>query len=195
LESCPHEISTKKGVCTAVKTASNHSDTSLDTNPHLRPFDDLPDDAIVRRAVSRNGASVLDKKQYCYFCHKPQLKLARHLTTIHKDARAVARLLAVKQSKHEEYLIGLKKLKCIGNFIHNVESIKLNKPDIVVKRPTKSRSVAEYLPCVHCYGFYVREELWKHTKNCEINNSNDEKDLLDTLCIFCKTLRSFLYVF
>ena len=77
---------------------------------------------------------------------------------------------------------GLKHLKCLGNFAHNVNSIKQNKNDIVVvKRPTKQRLVHEYLPCIHCYGFYVIEELWKHTKNCQLKSSDISTNQLDVL--------------
>ena len=49
---------------------------------------------------------------------------------------------------------------------------------IVVKRPSKQRNISEYLPCVHCYGFYVIDELWKHTKNCDLKT--DDMDLNDS---------------
>jgi hypothetical protein len=124
----------------------------------------------VTKAVCKDGKVVLDKKQYCYCCQKPQLKLAnaRHLTTQHKNEQFVARLLAVKESSPTEYQKGLKRLKCLGNFVHNVKALKEETNDIVVvKRPSKERKVSEYLPCIHCYGFYVVDELWKHIKNCD----------------------------
>ena len=50
----------------------------------------------VSRAISRNGAVVLNKKQYCYYCEKPQLKLARHLTSLHQNESTVAQVIAQK---------------------------------------------------------------------------------------------------
>ena len=132
----------------------------------------------VTKAVSKNGAIVLDKQQFCYYCQKPQLKQARHLTTQHNTEPFVARLLAVKDTNPSEYQKGLKRLKCLGNFIHNVKSLKENKNDIVVvKRPSKARNISEYLPCIHCYGFYVVDELWKHTKNCEMTTAEEDLDV------------------
>ena len=85
----------------------------------------------------------------------------------------VARLLALKNSKHSDYQRGLKRLKCMGNFLHNITSLKENNNDIVVvKRPSKLRKISEYLPCVHCYGFYVIDELWKHTKHCDLKTDD-----------------------
>ena len=64
-------------------------------------------------------------------------------------------------------------MKCIGNFLHNIKSLKENNNDIVVvKRPSKLRKISEYLPCVHCYGFYVFDELQKHTKNCDLKTDD-----------------------
>lgn len=125
---------------------------------------------------------MLNKQQYCYFCEKPQLKLARHLTSLHKTESAVAQVLATKNTNPRKYQRGLKRIKCLGNFIHNVKSLKEKKCDIVVvKRPTKPRTIYEYLPCIHCYGFYVEDELWKHTKNCDLKclDKNPHLDIYD----------------
>lgn len=80
----------------------------------------------------------------------------------------MAKLLSKKnKDKTSEYKDGLKKLKCLGNFLHNIETLNNGGADIVVvKRPSKARKVSDYFPCIHCYGFYVGDELWKHTKNC-----------------------------
>ena len=37
----------------------------------------------------------------------------------------------MKEKNKQEYLEGLKMIKCKGNFIHNVNSLKNNKNDIV----------------------------------------------------------------
>ena len=54
---------------------------------------------LVSHAISRNGAVVLNKKQYCYYCEKPQLKLARHLTSLHQNENTVAQFIAKKHYK------------------------------------------------------------------------------------------------
>lgn len=132
----------------------------------------------VTKAVSKNGAIVLNKHQFCYYCQKPQLKQARHLKTQHSTELFVARILAVEDTNPSEYQKGLKRLKCLGNFVHNVKSLNGNKNDIVVvKRTSKARKVSEYLPCIHCYGFYVVDVLWKHTKNCEMTTAEENLDV------------------
>ena len=113
--------------------------------------------------------------------------MARHLTTIHQNEPHVAQIIAKKESDPEIYKLGLKKLKCFGNFMHNVKTLKQNKNDIVVvKRPTRSRKVSEYLPCVHCYGFYVQDELWRHTRNCDLKRHEDSSNL--DICSHSKKL-------
>lgn len=113
--------------------------------------------------------------------------MARHLTTIHQNEPHVAHIIAKKESDPEIYKLGLKKLKCFGNFMHNVKTLKQNKNDIVVvKRPTRSRKVSEYLPCVHCYGFYVQDELWRHTRNCDLKRHEDSSNL--DICSHSKKL-------
>ncbi|GFO01205.1 hypothetical protein PoB_002771000, partial [Plakobranchus ocellatus] len=93
---------------------------------------------VVSHAISRNGAVILNKQQFYYFCEKPQLKLARHLTSLHKTESAAAQLLAAKSVDPEKYQTGLRRIKCLGNFGHNIKSLKEKKSDIVfVKRPTK----------------------------------------------------------
>ena len=106
------------------------------------------------------------------------MKLARHLTSLHQNETTVAQVIAKKFTNPKKYNLGLKRLKCLGNFVHNVKTLKQKKCDIVVvKRPTKSRKVSEYLPCIHCYGFYVQDELWKHVKNCDFKSHEKSSDL------------------
>ena len=137
----------------------------------------------MNHAISRNGAIILNKHQFCYFCEKPQLKLARHIKSQHKTEPAVAQIIAAESVNHKKYQAGLRQIKCLGNFVHNIKSLKEKKNDIVVvKRPTKQRLINEYLPCIHCYGFYVVDELWKHTKNCDLKScdkSSNQFDILD----------------
>ena len=96
---------------------------------------------------------------------------------MHINEPIVARLVAIRHSNVEGYQNGLKRLRCLGNFNHNIETLKKKQCDIVVvKRPSKPRNVSEYLPCIHCYGFYVFDELWKHQKNCVLK-STDKHDL------------------
>jgi len=44
--------------------------------------------------------------------------------------------------------------------------------------PTNS---SNFVPCPHCYGYYERKQLWKHSKyECPLNtpNNDSEKDVL-----------------
>ena len=121
------------------------------------------------------------------------LKIARHLTTKHKNEIEVSKLMAAKESKtrYKEYLLGIQRLKCKGNFIHNIEVLGRGGSDIVVsKRPSKLRPAADFLPCMYCYGFFVCEELWKHVKNCELRDAGEAYDYRKTLSLSRALLES-----
>ena len=30
---------------------------------------------------------------------------------------------------------------------------------------------SDYLPCVHCYGFFCKKELWQHSRKCTSENT------------------------
>ena len=121
------------------------------------------------------------------------LKIARHLTTKHKNESEVAKLLVAKESKdrYKEYLLGIHRLKCRGNFVHNIEVLSKGGSDIVVaKRPSKSRPSSDFLPCMYCYGFFVSEELWKHVKNCELRQGGQVYECRKTLSLSRTLLES-----
>lgn len=85
-------------------------------------------------------------------------------------------MLSYKASGHnKQYQNTLTRLRCEGNFKHNIKVLKEGGTDIVVvKRPTKKRKVSEFLPCPHCCGFYCKAELWRHAKKCDLRDSNLE---------------------
>jgi len=47
--------------------------------------------------------------------------------------------------------------------------------------PVTPTNSSNFVPCPHCYGYYERKQLWKHSKyRCPLNTQNNdcEKDVL-----------------
>lgn len=86
---------------------------------------------------------------------------------MHGEEKEVVEMESYKElGEKKKYLNILTKLRCAGNFKHNIKILNAGKTDIVVvKRPSKKRTVDKFLPCPHCYGFYLKDELWRHAQN------------------------------
>ena len=132
----------------------------------------------VEQAQARNGKRkyVNNKHQFCLYCDKGQLNLPRHLRSVHRKETDICYLVALKESGQEEkYKTELARIRNSGNFKHNIESLKQGKSDIVVvKRPTLKKKVKDFTPCPYCYGFYLKVELWRHTKKCVLKTESAE---------------------
>lgn len=62
------------------------------------------------------------KKNYCIYCRKPQLKIAHHLERKHKDQSEVASpSIYAKRSKKRRNLLDL--LRKRGNRVHNIYAL------------------------------------------------------------------------
>ena len=75
-------------------------------------------------------------------------------------------------------------LRTRGNFYHNINVLKLKEGElIVVRRPNKKISYKKYVPCQNCLGFFLKDELWRHTSGCNVEGET-EKSLVNS----CKLL-------
>ena len=124
--------------------------------------------ATVQRAKKKKktGKRVWDKKDFCLYCSKPQLKLYRHCTTHHSKEKLVIEI------SHLEKGSQLRKTKIAalrnqGNLQHNKTVWMSGKGKIVPrKRPAFSCDAVEYLPCEICNGAFTNQSLSKHQKIC-----------------------------
>ncbi|XP_028298234.1 uncharacterized protein LOC114460545 [Gouania willdenowi] len=119
----------------------------------------------VRR--SRNdGKRHWDKKHFCVFCKRPQVKIARHLLRKHGDQQEVHAASILPAGSKRRHLL-LERLRCKGNYLHNIEVIRQGSGEIVPSRqPTEEVDPRNYLPCPLCLGFFLRADLWKHQVTC-----------------------------
>ncbi|KAK6328128.1 hypothetical protein J4Q44_G00001060 [Coregonus suidteri] len=114
------------------------------------------------------------KKQYCLYCGKPYLKIARHLQFVHRDEVDVAKAFSFrKNSRERKVMLGLLNKK--GNFVHNVAVARCGSGEMVAcSRPKVPGSTQDYTHCMHCQGLYNRKTLWKHVRYCPLNPKADE---------------------
>ena len=127
---------------------------------------------------NEHGGRVYDKRQCCYFCGKIIVsKVGRHLKTHKKECSA---FVADQPSE----IIALNLLRTRGNFYHNINVLKLKEGKlIVVRRPNKEISYKKYVPCKNCLGFFLKDELWRHTSGCNVEGETEK-----SLVISCKLL-------
>ncbi|KAJ8321305.1 hypothetical protein KUTeg_001163 [Tegillarca granosa] len=63
---------------------------------------------------------------------------------------------------------------CKGLFSTYIQVIESGKGELIVKRrPSKSKEVSDYLPCIYCLAFYQADELWRHCKICSLNKNKN----------------------
>jgi len=97
--------------------------TSRDDDNTIQVADQSTDEVItngsllVNHAISRNGAVIPNKHQFCYFCEKPQLNLSRQLKSQLKTESAVAQIIASESVNHKKYQAGISHKRCIVNVI------------------------------------------------------------------------------
>ncbi|XP_028809080.1 uncharacterized protein LOC114763505 [Denticeps clupeoides] len=107
------------------------------------------------------------KKQYCLYCQKPYVKIARHLQFVHKKEPEVAEAFGCKKNSNERKRI-LNLLRNRGNFVHNTLVAQSRTGTVVArKQPRTQRASDDFLHCMHCKGLFLRTCLWKHVRKCQ----------------------------
>ncbi|XP_041841692.1 uncharacterized protein LOC121640119 isoform X4 [Melanotaenia boesemani] len=137
----------------------------------------------VKRTWS-GGKRRWDKKHYCVFCRRPQVKIARHLLRKHGDEQEVVAASTLPPGSKQRHLL-LEHLRCRGNYLHNIEVIRQGSGEIIPwRQPSEEVDARNYLPCPLCLGFFLRADLWKHQVSCRkklaINPSKDSASSSET---------------
>ncbi|XP_029282904.1 uncharacterized protein LOC115005252 isoform X2 [Cottoperca gobio] len=126
----------------------------------------------VKRTCS-DGKRRWDKKHYCVFCRRPQVKIARHLLRKHGDQQEVVAASKLLTGSKQRHLL-LEHLRCRGNYMHNIEVIRQGTGEIVPwRQPSEEVDARNYLPCPLCLGFFLRADLWKHQASCRKKMTSD----------------------
>ncbi len=108
------------------------------------------------------GRVMYKKEHFCYYCGKGMARIFRHLEQVHGHEEEVHQYMTLdKNDKLRDTLCKLLKNK--GDFNHNLEVLKAEKGIFVAsRRPTSSATPARYFPCPQCFGFFSKEEIWRH---------------------------------
>uniref|UniRef100_A0A1A7X2E6 Uncharacterized protein n=1 Tax=Iconisemion striatum TaxID=60296 RepID=A0A1A7X2E6_9TELE len=123
-------------------------------------------DGVTVKRTWGGGKRRWDKKHYCAFCHRPQVKIARHLLRKHSDEQEVMEASVLPTGSKQRHLL-LEHLRCRGNYLHNIEVIRQGSGEIVPwRQPSEEVDARNYLPCPLCLGFFLRADLWKHQASC-----------------------------
>lgn len=77
-------------------------------------------EGVTVKRTSSGGKRRWDKKHYCVFCRRPQVKIARHLLRKHADEKEVLAASVLQTGSKERHLL-LEQLRCRGNYLHNIE--------------------------------------------------------------------------
>ena len=118
---------------------------------------------------------VYDRRHACLFCGELSSKIARHITTKHKEEKEVAVALSFRK-KSKERKKELTRLRLKGDYHHNMNTLETGEGElVVVRRPGQDvRCNAEdFLPCEFCLGFIRRRDLWKHQLACEFKSKTE----------------------
>jgi hypothetical protein len=126
-------------------------------------------------AVERNdgGGRVYNKKLACYYCGKLyNHRIWQHIEAVHDDEADVCKAAAMKGKEKDEAVAMLKNM---GNYKYNIAVLSEEKGQIIVSRRSKeSGNAGDYLPCIHCVGFFKVRDLWRHSKVCKLNKEKDD---------------------
>ena len=120
----------------------------------------------------------------CYFCGKVfRHRIKKHLESCHSKETMVASACS-KTNKIERRKL-FDRIKNFGSFKYNVKILAEGQGNLIVcRRPSKETlNSVDFLPCLYCYGFYGRKELWRHTKKCAFNKNKNKSQLQDASII------------
>lgn len=138
---------------------------------------------------SADGKRIRDRKLPCFVCRSEVLWLSRHLEQRHSDNILVAQVLAKTGAERKK---GFRRLKNLGTFQHNIDVLKKGNGHLIVaRRPNDTHSIHSYLPCVQCYGFFYRYDLWRHVCPCDGAEPSSEKNP-DRSCVVVERSRALL---
>lgn len=121
---------------------------------------------IKRSQRNPEGKRIWNKKQYCVYCEKAQSKIARHIERSHSNESEVAKALSFPKCSKKRRIL-LEQLRNQGNYYHNIKVLETGCGEIVTwRQPTADADISDFLPCPDCLAFFMKKDLWKHSKTC-----------------------------
>ncbi|KAK3104010.1 hypothetical protein FSP39_023652 [Pinctada imbricata] len=107
------------------------------------------------------------KKHACLFCGKVMAEISRHLRIIHSEEAAVSHILKHPKHSKERKILWLE-LVNKGDFSHNLKVLDKGEGMLIPKKRCKIKyeDFKKLVPCQWCKAFYVKSDLYKHSKTC-----------------------------
>lgn len=157
---------------------------------------DVMGSVVVGASLKINGCRVYNKKHYCLYCSKPNLKMARHLQSAHGDQSEVAKALSFPKSSLERRK-QLDYIRKKGNYAHNAAVMESGQGELVpCKRPAKEGNGNDFVHCAYCRGLFIRPFLWKHMRTCKFKPASDThkrgKNRVQSMCTYMGPMPSHL---
>lgn len=123
--------------------------------------------------TKHNSKGNLDNKKHaCVYCEKLYPNIARHLTNVHKSQHEVAKIL-ILPSKSKQRRSEWQKLVNKGDHAHNYQVLDTKRGLIIPRYRSKDeQETSDYVFCYGCKAYYKKNDLWKHTKTCQLTNSS-----------------------
>ena len=111
-----------------------------------------------------------------------QTKIGRHLEAKHGNESLLQNLSQLDKNKKERDII-LDRVRLLGDFYYNVKVLKNGGELIVCRRPSPGEklSASKFGPCKYCLGFFHKEELWRHARNCLYKGTTAEGEDLESI--------------
>ncbi|XP_064630705.1 uncharacterized protein LOC135494501 [Lineus longissimus] len=134
---------------------------------------------VPQHSDSKSEKRNYSKSDYCLYCERRyQSKISVHYLAVHCNESDVksALMAPVKSVERKNALLLLQNR---GNFKHNAKCIELGEGEFVVsRRPSekRDRKAHDFLPCEYCVGFFLKDSLWLHMKNCPIRPRGEQPE-------------------
>lgn len=113
--------------------------------------------------AARTDGDKTKRQLACYYCRQLLVHRIRvHLHTCHEKEPEVAKAMAATGHEKE---VAYTLIRNKGNFKHNIDVLASGKGELIFARTPEHEAYGkDYLPCIHCYAFYKKDELWRHIK-------------------------------
>ncbi|KAF6025389.1 hypothetical protein EB796_016280 [Bugula neritina] len=162
------DIQNEKAAHSAEKDANSNMTDSEDELEDSQSYGLLREalkNIVVPVYHKNNGKRNYSKPSYWhYFERKFISNIKKHYVKCHIDKEAVKNMVQAEEGVakgHRDRLVNL------GNYKYTKKVIQAGYVELVVVRmPDTYKHAADYLPCHLCLGFYSRDTLCRHIKDC-----------------------------
>lgn len=137
-----------------------------------------PDDVNLKVDLSE-GPKEGNKKNCCFYCGKMQSKIARHLSTIHRNEPNVKKFLDLHPNTLERKRI-IETIRRNGNFMYNTKSNINDGKLLVCRRPRKDKpkTAKDYTACGKCKGFFAKSSIRRYFNRCTGYSSKRHRSVM-----------------